>query len=159
MRTWFMLWEKFHSLLTLTFFGFHHTPLSDESFTNPSLGNCMDYTNKPEENMHPDETNYNRLASLYGTVGRRALRVTKPRKSSRPTRHLTAELRQEYQSAVAEFSQVHAHRVLSEKEDQFLWNPKQVGWRLTQEHSGGAIFSRQLGTDHTIEVHLLHKRQ
>lgn len=42
-------------------------PHSDENFYNKDLGNCMDYTNNPENNMAPDDTNYIFLADLYGS--------------------------------------------------------------------------------------------
>ncbi len=40
----------------------------DENFYNADLGNCMDYTEHPENNMHPDDSNYEALAELYGVV-------------------------------------------------------------------------------------------
>lgn len=40
----------------------------DENFYNKDLGNCMDYTEKPENNMHPDESNFMVLEELYGNV-------------------------------------------------------------------------------------------
>ena len=46
-------------------FGLRHT---DEEFGNPDLGNCMDYTNQPENNMSPDVTNFEALADMYGVV-------------------------------------------------------------------------------------------
>eukprot|EP00934_Nitzschia_sp_Nitz4_P004064 Nitzschia sp. Nitz4//scaffold177_size45885//37495//38545//NITZ4_007212-RA/size45885-processed-gene-0.51-mRNA-1//-1//CDS//3329539076//4054//frame0 len=124
-------------------FGLPHT---DESFTNPSLGNCMDYTNKPEENLHPDETNYQRLVSLYGTVdSRRGLR-----RSLSSTPLLSQELRDEYDAAVAEFSST--HRSLMESQDN-------SSWRLLREHQGGSVYTRRLGDLYTIEVHMLHTRE
>lgn len=41
---------------------------SDENFYNKDLGNCMDYTEQPENNMHPDESNFKVLEELYGAV-------------------------------------------------------------------------------------------
>ena len=40
----------------------------DENFYNIDLGNCMDYTERPENNMHPDESNFKVLEELYGAV-------------------------------------------------------------------------------------------
>ena len=45
-------------------FGLPHT---DENFNNPDLGNCMDYTSRPQNNLHPDASNFARLRSMYGT--------------------------------------------------------------------------------------------
>ena len=43
-------------------------PHTDESFWNRDLGNCMDYSHNPTANMHPDYTNYEFLADLYGEL-------------------------------------------------------------------------------------------
>jgi hypothetical protein len=45
-------------------FGLPHT---DENFYNADLGNCMDYTNNPKNNMQPSALNFKFLAELYGT--------------------------------------------------------------------------------------------
>lgn len=41
-------------------------PHWDVNFYNQDLGNCMDYTSRPENNMKPDESNFQYLAQLYG---------------------------------------------------------------------------------------------
>ena len=46
-------------------FGLAHT---DENFFNADLGNCLDYTNFPENNLHPDTPNFETLANMYGTT-------------------------------------------------------------------------------------------
>jgi len=46
-------------------FGLPHT---DESFWNEDLGNCLDYTENPQNNMHPDTPNFEFLEAMYGTV-------------------------------------------------------------------------------------------
>lgn len=51
-------------------FGLPHT---DENFNNRDLGNCLDYTNNPENNLRPGDYNCNRLVGMYGTVGNRRL--------------------------------------------------------------------------------------
>ena len=40
----------------------------DENFYNADQGNCMDYTERPENNMRPDESTFKVLQDLYGTV-------------------------------------------------------------------------------------------
>jgi hypothetical protein len=45
-------------------FGLPHT---DENFYNKDLGNCLDYTNTPQNNLHPSAMNYNYLDALYGS--------------------------------------------------------------------------------------------
>jgi hypothetical protein len=37
----------------------------DENFSNANLGTCMDYTNQPEPNQHPNAHDYEQLESLY----------------------------------------------------------------------------------------------
>jgi hypothetical protein len=42
-------------------------PHWDEDFFNKDLGNCMDYTKRPQDNKTPDTSNFEFLAKLYGT--------------------------------------------------------------------------------------------
>jgi hypothetical protein len=57
-------------------FGLAH---QDENFTNANLGSCMDYTNNPGTNQHPNQHDYNQLESIYShldsttTVGAQTL--------------------------------------------------------------------------------------
>jgi hypothetical protein len=44
-------------------FGLDH---QDENFSNGNLGTCMDYTNNPESNQHPNAHDYDMLESIYG---------------------------------------------------------------------------------------------
>src|SRR5215213_881247 len=43
-------------------FGLDH---QDENFDNPNLGTCMDYTNDPSTNQHPNKHDYDELALIY----------------------------------------------------------------------------------------------
>jgi hypothetical protein len=43
-------------------FGLDH---QDEDFGNPNLGTCMDYTNNPESNQHPNAHDYAQLEDIY----------------------------------------------------------------------------------------------
>ena len=38
----------------------------DEDFNNPNLGTCMDYTNDWSTNQHPNQHDYDELATIYG---------------------------------------------------------------------------------------------
>jgi hypothetical protein len=40
----------------------------DETFTNPNLGTCMDYTNAPADNQHPNAHDYALLEEIYAHV-------------------------------------------------------------------------------------------
>lgn len=37
----------------------------DETFDNPNLGTCMDYTNSPDSNQHPNQHDYEMLEQIY----------------------------------------------------------------------------------------------
>ncbi|TSC86591.1 MAG: hypothetical protein G01um10148_577 [Parcubacteria group bacterium Gr01-1014_8] len=43
-------------------FGLDH---QDENMTNPNLDTCMDYTNNPESNQHPNAHDYEMLETIY----------------------------------------------------------------------------------------------
>lgn len=43
-------------------FGLDH---QDEVFNNPNLGSCMDYTNDPSTNQHPNQHDYDQLTIIY----------------------------------------------------------------------------------------------
>ena len=43
-------------------FGLDH---QDENFDNPNLGTCMDYTNDPSTNQHPNAHDYQELETIY----------------------------------------------------------------------------------------------
>jgi hypothetical protein len=126
---------------------------SDEIFTNPSLGNCMDYTDHPEENLHPDESNYRRLVSVYGEVGRRRRGLFSEQSNvGRNRRVLTEDLRQEYEEAVAEIEDLSVRRALSE-----MGISEGTAWELTHHHPRGSTYERPLGKDYFIQAQLLHK--
>jgi hypothetical protein len=81
-------------------FGLPHT---DENFNNADLGNCLDYTRTPKNNLHPDAGNFAFLAELYGTF-RRTLRrrMVGELNRHRPRRHLSRAL---YEEALSELEQ------------------------------------------------------
>lgn len=43
-------------------FGLDH---QDENMSNPNLGSCMDYTNSPASNQHPNAHDYEQLDAIY----------------------------------------------------------------------------------------------
>jgi hypothetical protein len=40
----------------------------DENFSNANLGTCMDYTNDPSTNQHPNGHDYDELVSIYSHI-------------------------------------------------------------------------------------------
>lgn len=55
-RNFIMCQEVGHTL------GLDH---QDEDFRNENLGTCMDYTNRPKTNQHPDKHDYDQLKAIY----------------------------------------------------------------------------------------------
>ena len=54
-------------------FGLDH---QDENMTNPNLGTCMDYTNSPSSNQHPNAHDYEELDIIYGHLDAAAARAS-----------------------------------------------------------------------------------
>lgn len=129
-------------------FGLPHT---DENFNNVDLGNCMDYTNRPENNMRPDITNYNRLESVYGTVNnrRRSLLRSNSHNNAQSGRNNNATtitsfhndkvLAKAYSDAINEL-----HQIISNKNKQIILPTSQKKWRLLREHRQGGEYVRRL---------------
>jgi hypothetical protein len=130
-------------------FGLPHT---DENFYNADLGNCLDYTISPKNNLHPSETNYKRLVSLYGTTTRRYL-IGKGRSSSnvRTPGSLSSNVLSTYDEAIKEIE----GEMLSIKDA----TQSSSGWRLLETHAGGSRYTRDLGEGYTLTVHALHPIQ
>lgn len=85
---------------------------SDESFRNSDLGNCMDYTNNPENNLHPDDYNYLILEELYGSVSGSG-QVTESRSG---TRRMTDEEERTMEEVIGVYaSRLSDHMVASSK--------------------------------------------
>mmetsp|Transcript_1302 Transcript_1302/g.1683 ORF Transcript_1302/g.1683 Transcript_1302/m.1683 type:complete len:351 (+) Transcript_1302:135-1187(+) len=121
-------------------FGLGHT---DENFYNSDLGNCLDYTRTPKNNLHPDETNYEQLASMYGVVSDR-------RRSLRPSfakTEFSEDFMEQYDLALEELAQE-----ISTKQ----YTISNSNWRLLRKHSAGSHFIRELNEDYTLEVQMLH---
>lgn len=68
-------------------FGLGH---QDENFTNANLGTCMDYTNNPTPNQHPNQHDYDQLVLIYShldsitTLGTIASAATAAQDSDNP---------------------------------------------------------------------------
>jgi len=66
-------------------FGLDH---QDENFNNANLGSCMDYTNNPSTNQHPNQHDYDQLENIYAhldsttTIGQVVQHGNKPNMES-----------------------------------------------------------------------------
>eukprot|EP00980_Cylindrotheca_fusiformis_P013443 scaffold3437_cov113-Cylindrotheca_fusiformis.AAC.10 len=151
-------------------FGLPHT---DESFTNRDLGNCMDYTNTPENNLLPGRVNFLRLQEMYGSPNamprnadagtsnvfenereedddRRFLRVRDTDSAVMDEKSdLSPELLAEYERAMEELSE---HL----KTQSAIDYDSPSGWRMLHEHPLGGEFARRLDSEHTLKVQMMY---
>jgi len=56
-------------------FGLNH---QDENFSNANLGTCMDYTNDPGTNQHPNQHDYDQLEKIYRHLDRFSTAASAP---------------------------------------------------------------------------------
>lgn len=120
-------------------FGLPHT---DETFDNRDLGDCLDYTNTPKNNLLPGQVNYDKLQVLYGVVGSGGGRMLRSAPEARDTEieGFNPELLAAYHRALYEFdrmSQRHMRRR-----------------RRLNEHADAAhkTYTRKLDDEHTLQV-------
>lgn len=121
------------------------------------LFDCMDYTNRPENNLLPGRANFLRLAEMYGVPGaqprsthgdNRSLRV-RSSPMVRETKDITPELIEEYDRAMAELKE---HLQMKSQEEY----ENNSGWRLLREHSHGGEYARRLNEEYTLKVQMLY---
>jgi len=150
-------------------FGLPHT---DENFNNLDLGNCLDYTRFPQNNLHPDETNYNRLASFYGTVDgqdrdsfmgvrRRSANAWYDNISKQTDTIFSGKLKDKYKTAMSELEDELRQQVLSNSNTTSvvsIRNSENVSrrWRLLKEHPLGGEYSRRLNKKYSLKAHVLY---
>lgn len=121
-------------------FGLPHT---DETFGNADLGNCMDYTNNPERNKQPDESNYKLLADFYGVVD-----------GSWPPGNSTRRLPESYQDHCSDPDVMERYMEVATAFEHGL-GEKPEGWIRTHENTFGEAGYIDLGQGCGMEVHLL----
>lgn len=66
-------------------FGLDH---QDEDFSNSPLGTCMDYTNDPTPNQHPNLHDYEMLETIYAHLDAQSTTPTLPRSKRQEVDHL-----------------------------------------------------------------------
>jgi hypothetical protein len=132
---------------------------------NKDLGNCLDYTNSPENNLRPGEYNCNRLQTMYGTVDgavRRFLAKTERllRGENKKNSILDSDpsLSEEYDRAMEELRigityNDHNRKLDSDDQSDMMANKE---WRVLKDHPRGGAFVRRLNTNIALEVHVLY---
>jgi hypothetical protein len=114
-------------------------PHSDEDFDNEDLGNCMDYTDNFDFNKHPDDTNYEYLADLYGRTGGRRLR----RDPSAVVKEIPETIQRKISQVVSK---------LAMRMDEAV---QEDGWRLLHRSERGVEHELDLGDGYQVRVHML----
>ena len=119
-------------------FGCPHT---DENFTNPPLGNCLDYTFDYAVSKQPSAMNWNYLLGLYGAVG--GLR--------RGQRHLarSSKIKEIPASVLSE-----AKELLS-KLEKSRETAHEFGWKLLDRSVFGEQHQADLQSGYKMWVHML----
>ena len=158
-------------------------PHTDENFNNQDQGNCLDYTNRPANNLRPGAANCDRLLDMYGSIdgtiignrtgGRRSLRYNANAqafetddadyyydygRAEKPKE--IAEIA-EYDEAMRDFHYQLAQGTLpteGDLEDTDNLHDQQRTWRRLHLHSRGGAFSRQLNDNMLLEVHVVYPR-
>merc|ERR1711933_427270 len=134
-------------------FGLPHT---DEDFKNADLGNCMDYTDRPENNLKPDVTNFNRLASIYGVVNEeRNLRATSNGNRNTKDYTIPLDVAKAYDSAMDELhnslnilkEKEQNHRMMEGEESSIL---SSSSWSVFHDHKHGRGYERRLTSSSDI---------
>eukprot|EP00538_Stauroneis_constricta_P006504 CAMPEP_0119570514 /NCGR_PEP_ID=MMETSP1352-20130426/43646_1 /TAXON_ID=265584 /ORGANISM="Stauroneis constricta, Strain CCMP1120" /LENGTH=739 /DNA_ID=CAMNT_0007620183 /DNA_START=998 /DNA_END=3217 /DNA_ORIENTATION=+ len=124
-------------------------PHWDEDFDNRDLGNCMDYTSRPQDNKTPDESNFIFLVGLYGEIGgtqapsdpsrTRMLRGS----STTVESSITDEVRRRY---------LEARKDLEGVADDLHALPH---WRRLESNAFGEAHEMDLGDDVVLKVEML----
>ena len=141
-------------------FDFIHSQLSF-SFDH-TLG--LDYTNDYDGNKSPDESNYELLAELYGTVGGNSTSTTAAQPGARRImKHLRqpASHRHLFQSVQSEPRRQELlsnwNEIVSQAESGLVGSETN-GWRLLHQTPFGEAHEIDLGDNFSVQIHyLLHK--
>jgi hypothetical protein len=143
-------------------------PHTDENFNNKDLGNCLDYTSRPENNLLPGEFNCNRLKTMYGTVdgsARLLLRGAAGADSAKKRSSILDDpiLASEYDRAMEELKigimYNNKHRTLDVMDvDQMFSDVDNNEWCLVKDHARGGALVRRLNANVALEVYVLYPR-
>lgn len=150
-------------------FGLPHT---DENFFNKDLGNCMDYTNKPEVNMQPAYANFKFLAELYGTVDGSPVPTddnvsVESSSAVNQTEAPVPEENDNWKDKIKNFfgnrrrlsplppDIVNALADIDTMVDNQLYSSEDHGWRKLHENEFGHAYEIDLGSGYSVQVHAL----
>mmetsp|Transcript_18106 Transcript_18106/g.27986 ORF Transcript_18106/g.27986 Transcript_18106/m.27986 type:complete len:929 (-) Transcript_18106:115-2901(-) len=132
-------------------FGLPHT---DENFFNKDLGNCMDYTNKPHNNLTPDDSNFNLLAEWYGEV-------TETRRVSEGDENQKLDISSEVPESAWKES-MEAAKMLESGDIVDLMNDaprhspsRTLQWELVHKSADGIEFRMELSSGYVMIAHAL----
>ena len=130
---------------------------SDENFHNKDLGNCMDYTERPQNNMSPDGSNFETLEELYGNVNGVNVRMERLSASSSGGggRRMARSSREEEERLEMEFEEYAAY-LLEPIETSFNINRNLVHGQGEDEEDDSA--QRNWRVLHRTDTHELHER-
>lgn len=140
--------------LCLPFEGFG-LPHTDENFWNKDQGNCLDYSNNPYANMHPDVVNFEFLEQMYGTLPN-ATSTTQ-----RVTTASTEEGNNNNNNNETYSLPSWVTNTWSAISQEFYYNNNKAkseihtGWRLLVENEFAELHEIILGGGYTIQVALL----
>ncbi len=130
---------------------------SDENFYNKDLGNCMDYTEKPENNMHPDESNFLVLEELYGNVnqsdfstGETVVVEEKLEKNGNRQLSLANE-----QQLFDEYAKILMHDPIEVSDENGEFPDVNNGWRLLRRTEHAVYHQKDLPNGYSIRSSIL----
>ncbi len=134
----------------------------DENFYNKDLGNCMDYTEKPENNMHPDESNFMVLEELYGNVNQihdssgDTVVVEEQLKNNgnRQLEHRQLALADE-QQLFDEYAKILVHDPIEASDESGDFPDVKNGWRLLRRTEDAVYHQKDLPNGYSIRSSVL----
>ena len=129
--------------------GLKHT---DENFDNKDQGNCMDYSLKYWNNMHPGWVNKQALKRLYGTVTGRMLRYGQVEEELSNDQDIMSDdmerlLNEEYEAF--DKRDMHHHTFFESRP------ASKDGWRILRKTDTEEYYDKQLGNGDSIRTTVL----
>lgn len=129
----------------------------DENFYNKDLGNCMDYTETPENNMHPDESNFMVLKELYGNVNQSHISsgdtvAVEEKLKNNGERQLTLA---DEQHLFDEYAKILMHDPIEVSDESGGFPDVKKGWRLLLRTENAVYHQKDLPNGYSIRSSIL----